>query len=350
MTTIYCPECEHAIELPAEILGASVRKVRCGKCGTRFEILSGGTTMTLSVGEVHNPLLVENHASEEREGVVTSDADEDRQRREALRAELGHRMVIPRLGLELVWISPGEFVMGSPLGEEDRNSNERQHDVQLTTGFWLGKYAVTQGEFESLTGEKPSEVWGSVRLPVESVSWDDAMAFCDVLNREYGTQLPAGYRFCLPTEAQWEYSCRAGTTTPFSYGRSLNSTQANFDGNYPYGGVEKGLNREKTIHVGRFVPNAWGLFEMHGNVWEWCFDWSADYRGEAIDPSGLPYGRERIIRGGCWQDAARSCRSARRNCADPETRISTIGFRLAVSALKKLNDLHSNDTMRTADT
>ncbi|MCC5840752.1 MAG: SUMF1/EgtB/PvdO family nonheme iron enzyme [Opitutales bacterium] len=243
----------------------------------------------------------------------------------------GRDWTVPELGLELVWIEPGSFLMGSPESEEDRTSDEALHTVRLTKGFWLGKYAVTQGEYEAVTGEDPSASEGSDRLPVEYVSWDDAEAFCEELNGKYGEQLPPGYRFRLPTEAQWEYACRAGTQTPFAFGQSLDSSQANFDGDYPYGGAAMGPNRGKTTPVGSFAPNAWGLYDMHGNVWEWCADWFGDYRGDDIDPAGRNTGSYRVSRGGSWDCYARFCRCAFRYLYSPDNRDNYLGFRLALS-------------------
>ena len=135
--------------------------------------------------------------------------------------------------------------------------------------------------------------------------------------------------YTLPTEAQWEYACRAGTTTPFHFGDSLSSNQANFDGNYPYG-AEKGPYLERTTPVGTYAPNAWGLYDMHGNVWEWCYDWYGEYTaGDAADPHGPETGSDRVVRGGAWDIYAQFCRSACRFRFDPGRRYRILGFRVA---------------------
>ena len=173
-------------------------------------------------------------------------------------------------------------------------------------------------------GENPSYFKGA-QNPVECVSWEDCQKFIACLNdRGEGV-----YR--LPTEAEWEYACRAGTTTPFgiSNGRDLDSQQANFDGNYPYGKSVKGEYREQTTLVKSFAPNAWGLYDMHGNVWEWCQDWYGDYLiGAVSDPQGEDLGECRVLRGGSWLSYARFCRSALRYGSPPEFRNGYIGFRL----------------------
>lgn len=236
--------------------------------------------------------------------------------------------------LDLVWIGPGEFTMGSPTSERGRYKDETQHRVVLTKGYWLGKYEVTQGQWEAVMGSNPSRFKNAGRdAPVEQVSWDEAMRFSRKLTeRERAAgRLPNGYVYSLPMEAQWEYACRAGTTTPFHYGSSLSSAQANFDGNHPYGGASKGRYLQTTVKVGSYAPNKWGLYDMHGNVWEWCYDWYGSYEtGTVRDPAGLTTGSSRVIRGGGWFDFARLCRSANRHGSTPGLRGNFLGFRLAL--------------------
>ena len=237
--------------------------------------------------------------------------------------------------LKLKWIAAGSFQTGSPSGELGRGSDERQHEVTLTQGYWLGAHEVTQAQWQSVMGSNPSKFKGS-RNPVEQVSWEDAMAFCKKLTeREFlAGRLPAGWRYTLPTEAQWEYACRAGTRSAFHYGNRLDSRMANFDGNYPYGGASTGEYRNKTVAVGSFQSNAWGLYDMHGNVWEWCSDRYGDYpSGSVVDPTGARSGSVRVNRGGSWFSGARFCRSAIRYGNSPGVRGNDLGFRLALSSV-----------------
>jgi len=222
---------------------------------------------------------------------------------------------------EWVNIPAGTFTMGSPQNEEDRSDDETQHQVTLSA-FKMSKYEVTFAQYDlfcDVTGRsKPSDQgWGRGRRPVINVSWDDAKAFADWM----------GCR--LPTEAEWEYAARAGTTTAFSTGNCLSTAQANYDGNNPYSGCSKGEYRQKTLPVGSFPANAWGLHDMHGNVWEWCSDWYGAYPTAAqTNPKGSASGSHRVIRGGSWIFNARYCRSAYRNISTPAGRSNFIGFRL----------------------
>ena len=227
--------------------------------------------------------------------------------------------------MEMIYCPPGEFMMGSPANEEGRYDDETQHRVRLTKGFWLGKYPVTQRQWRSVMGSNPSHFKGD-DLPVERVSWDDCQEFIKKVNASLG----CGAR--LPTEAEWEYACRAGTTTAYSWGNALNGDRANSDGNYPCGTAKKGPYLKKTTLVGKYGANPWGLCDMHGNVWEWCADWYGDYSGDAVDPTGPASGDGRVLRGGSWGSSARYCRSADR-CGDgPGYRYDDNGFRLSCSA------------------
>jgi formylglycine-generating enzyme required for sulfatase activity len=222
------------------------------------------------------------------------------------------------------WIAPGVFLMGSPDDEPERLEDETQHEVELTRGYWLADTACTQALWEAVMGKNPSHFKGDNR-PVENISYDDCQKFIAKLNRD----LP-DLAIKLPTEAEWEYACRAGTTTPFWFGQTITTDQVNFDGNYPYAGGEKGQFREETVEVKSLPPNGWGLYEMHGNVYEWCSDWYGEYEsGRVIDPSGPPKGDGRVLRGGSGLNFGRICRSAYRYGDPPGDRDVNVGFRLS---------------------
>ncbi|MCB1984031.1 MAG: formylglycine-generating enzyme family protein [Burkholderiales bacterium] len=224
------------------------------------------------------------------------------------------------------WIAPGTFLMGSPESEPERLNRETQHEVTLTQGCWLADTACTQALWSAVMNDNPAHFKEDMDNPVETVSWDDAQKLIDRLNHDY-PDLSAR----LPTEAQWEYACRAGTTTPFSFGKQITPDQVNYDGNYPYAGGKKGQCRNKTVPVKSLPPNPWGLYEMHGNVWEWCADWYGAYPEPAvIDPAGPENGDGRVLRGGSWYLYGRGVRSAYRDGNAPVDRDDDIGFRLAL--------------------
>jgi formylglycine-generating enzyme required for sulfatase activity len=242
----------------------------------------------------------------------------------------------------MVWIEGGTFTMGSPVSEAARSGSEVQHQVTVST-FYMGKYEVTQKEWREVMGNNPSYFKGD-NLPVEQMSWYEAVEYCNKRSQREGLT-PAytingtnvswnrnadGYR--LPTEAEWEYACRAGTSSPFSTGNNITTGQANYDGNYPYNDNTKGTYRIKTVEVGNFAPNPWGLYDMHGNVWEWCWDWYGDYpSGAQTDPAGASTGADRVLRGGSWYIYAAWLRSAFRYYLAPSYRYYYIGFRLVRS-------------------
>jgi len=216
------------------------------------------------------------------------------------------------LGMELIWCPPGAFIMGPGPWKE-----EPAHPVILTKGFYLGKYEVTQEQYEKVIGTNPSKFKGN-KLPVETISWDTAVAFCDELNRK--ERIPRSWEFALPTEAQWEYACRAGTTTAYSWGDNIIPQHANYN--------ESGIN--KTVEVGSYKPNPWGFFDMHGNVWEWCLDWFGPYsRGLAVDPMGAPNGIQRVMRGGSWEGSAEGLGPSFRGYYYPNSSRYFPGFRVA---------------------
>jgi formylglycine-generating enzyme required for sulfatase activity len=246
----------------------------------------------------------------------------------------------------LAWIPPGTFTMGSPATEKDRYEDEGpQLSVTLTKGFFMGKYEVTQAEYLVIMGKNPSFFSKTngypedLNRPVDQVSWEDATNYCAKLTvRDRATGVfPAGWAYRLPTEAEWEYACRAGTTTPFHYGAELRAGFANFDGHYEYTAVGTVTNRLATFlgqprAVGSYTPNAWGLYDMHGNMYEWCWDWAADYAsGSVLDPKGPPLGSFRVFRGGAWEYPARLCRSAVRNYSWPGINSADVGFRIVLA-------------------
>ena len=231
--------------------------------------------------------------------------------------------VIKKYPLDIDWVNikGGTFNMGSYMGEFAREENEINHQVSLSS-FKMSKYEITFAQYDVFceqTGrQKPNDNgWGRGNRPVINVSWDDATAFAQWM----------GCR--LPTEAEWEYACRAGTTTPFNTGENLTTNQANYDGNYPYQNFSKGTYLKKTMPVGSYPPNAWGLHDMHGNVWEWCSDWYGDYNtSQQTNPQGPSYGSDRVNRGGSWFNNAQLCRSAYRFNNVPSSRHFNLGFRL----------------------
>ena len=227
------------------------------------------------------------------------------------------------IGMKFAWIPPGNFMMGSPKEEKEREDNETQHKVTLTKGFYMGVYPVTQEQWQEIMGKNPSIFRGEKNLPVETVSWEDCQEFVKKLREK--DKKP--YR--LPTESEWEYACRAGTKTPFHFGETISTDQANYNGNFTYGNGKKGMYRKKTTPVGSFPANAFGLHDMHGNVWQWCQDWYGDYtQKDVVDPQGPEKGEYRVLRGGSWVSTPRSCRSALRPWPVPGSRSSRIGFRL----------------------
>ncbi|MDM8541733.1 SUMF1/EgtB/PvdO family nonheme iron enzyme [Desulfococcaceae bacterium HSG9] len=239
--------------------------------------------------------------------------------------------LVNSLGMEFVHIPPGVFMMGSPKYEQGRArySKERLHKVILTKGFYMQTTEVTQGQWEKVMGKNPSSFKGcGDDCPVEMVSWNDTQKFIQKLNSD-----AKNTRYSLPTEAQWEYACRAGTQTPFAFGKCLSADQANYNGN-PLSGCTKGRSRRKTMPVASFNPNAWGLYDMHGNVWEWCQDGGSynNYPQDAVtDPVG-PSNRGKRMRGGSWYYHASGCRSASRGFpSHPDDSDSSTGVRLVMS-------------------
>ncbi len=233
---------------------------------------------------------------------------------------------ISESGIEFMWCEPGSFRMGPEISQPYQPGDE-PHQVTLTKGFWIGRFEVTQQQWKEVMRNNPSRFKRSGPMaPVESVSWDDAMEFCRKLTEKERASgsLPSGWKYTLPTEAQWEYACRAGTNTSFSFGddESMLGSYAWFNEN----------SDEKTHPVGQKKPNSWGLYDMHGNVWEWCYDGYASYPStEVTDPTG-PKVQARVYRGGGWPPDANYCRSARRSWNYPYGRRNDLGFRPVRSA------------------
>jgi len=231
--------------------------------------------------------------------------------------------------IDMIAIPGGSFVMGSPSTEAGRYSDEGPQRTVTVAPFFMGKYEVTQAQYQAVMGNNPSDFKGAKR-PVESVNWDEAVEFCRKLTQNTGKT----YR--LPSEAEWEYACRAGTTTPFYFGDTITPDLVNYDGNNPYGSAPKGLWREQTTDVGSFPPNAFGLYDMHGNVWEWCSDkWHGNYNGAPTDGSSWETGTDnnRVRRGGSWNHDAVLCRSAVRSYDSAVHRWWNRGFRVAVASV-----------------
>jgi formylglycine-generating enzyme required for sulfatase activity len=266
------------------------------------------------------------------------------------------KLITNSIGMKLALIPAGKFLMGSPATEDERAANEVQHEVTISRPFYMGVHEVSQREFGRVAvgkpGRSPRAYFNEARgggpdHPMDSVDWIHAAEYCRKLS-DLPEEKRAGRRYRLPTEAEWEYACRGGTTTAFHFGAALSSKQANFNGAFPYGDAEKGPYLRKTAKVGSYAPNAWGLYDMHGNVAEWCADWydPAYYRDSPkLDPKGPPQGVLStgykdpetagqghyfvVIRGGCWLDEARGCRAAYRFRAMPADPYRLIGFRVA---------------------
>ena len=231
---------------------------------------------------------------------------------------------IDRFSPKMVLVLGGEFIMGTDISEY--GPEKPAHKVTVSD-FYIGKYEVTQKQWTGIMGTNPSYFKGCDNCPVENVSWDSVQVFIQKLN------IKTGKTYRLPTEAEWEYACRAGTTTPFNTGNNLTTSQANYNGNYPYNNNREGKYREKTMPVGSFAPNAFGLYDMHGNVAEWCSDWydSGYYANSPQNnPIGPSSGSYRVDRGGSWSIDASNCRVAIRNSTPPGGRNDRLGFRLAL--------------------
>ncbi|MEH2438451.1 MAG: bifunctional serine/threonine-protein kinase/formylglycine-generating enzyme family protein [Nostoc sp.] len=227
--------------------------------------------------------------------------------------------------LEMVEIPGGQFLMGSPVGEKQRNTNEGPQHPMTIKVFFMGKFTVTQEQYQAVMGINPSYFQGANR-PVEQVSWNDAVKFCQKLS------LMTNKNYRLPSEAEWEYACRAGTTTPFYFGETITTEITNYNGGYTYGSAPPGENRQETMDVGSLPANAFGLYEMHGNVWEWCQDkYHNDYRGMPANGSAWVSGNNNpcLLRGGSWLTQSSVCRSsARLDGGNSDVAFYDFGFRV----------------------
>jgi formylglycine-generating enzyme required for sulfatase activity len=247
------------------------------------------------------------------------------------------QQVVNSLGIKFKFIPAGDFLMGAPEAEAGHSPQERpQHPVTLTKPYYMSIYPVTQQQYVAVMGSNPAKFRSPdgepLDRPVESVSWEQAVEFCRRLSEDFA-EAEAGRVYRLPTEAEWERACRARTTTPFATGPSLSAHDANFNGSYPYGEAPPGPYLQETTPVGRYAANAFGLYAMHGNVWEWCLDCYHNHyyvSSPRKDPLGPAQGKTRVVRGGSWHSTALQCRSAARNSATQDSRDPQIGFRIVL--------------------
>jgi len=258
---------------------------------------------------------------------------------EDIRTPVG-RIVDEWTGMSLIELPPGRFTMGSAPAEAGRNDDEALHDVEITRPFLIGQFEVTQQEWRTVMATSPSQ-FGScgLRCPVESVTFLDVQQFLTKMNAHVAPAVAKApsLRFRLPTEAEWEYACRARTTGPFSTGENLTTAQANYNGRFPYASFPAGDYRQKPLPVGSFPLNPWGLGDMHGNVWEWTADWYGPYSESPaanLDPRGPTSGEKRVIRGGSWYFDANSARCALRYTHAPQEKGFSLGFRVAAERSK----------------
>ncbi len=259
---------------------------------------------------------------------VTVNSKGEITKRSQSQAQVFTETIAKGITLEMMAIPGGSFVMGSPNTQAGRSNDEGPQRTVNVTSFFMGKYEVTQQQWEAVMGNNPSYFKGA-KLPVERVSWDDAVQFCQKLSQKTGKN----YR--LPSEAEWEYACRAGTTTPFYFGETITPDLVNYEGSYLYGAASKGIYRAKTTDVGSFPPNAFGLYDMHGNVLEWCSDrYHSNYNGAPTDGTSWETGTDdnRVQRGGSWNNNSVYCRSALRLYGSADGRWRNWGFRVAVAS------------------
>jgi formylglycine-generating enzyme required for sulfatase activity len=253
------------------------------------------------------------------------------------------KVITNSIGMKLTLIPAGRFLMGSPADEAERDPEEAQHEVAITKPFYMGVYEVTQAQYRAIYPKHNAHFneknGGGPDHPVEQVRWREAVEYCAKLSA-LPAEKKAGRVYRLPTEAEWEYACRARSKTAFNVGDTLSAAQANFNGNAPYGKADKGPHHQKTMKVGSYAPNAFGLYDMHGNVMEWCADWydPAYYKNspkedpsgpaEGVVPTGFAKDYFHVVRGGCWLDEGRACRSAYRFRLQSSEPYRLVGFRV----------------------
>ncbi|MBQ9873965.1 MAG: SUMF1/EgtB/PvdO family nonheme iron enzyme [Thermoguttaceae bacterium] len=313
----------------------------------------------LSKKRLDEGLLLANPASPDESRVQnerrSSESDNlvliEPERYRALRDEpsAGTRKTIAVNGVDFPFrfCPDGSFLMGASENKKVYDNELPQRAVFLS-GFWILEVPVTQAMWRAVTSRDAPCSFRGERLPVERVTWRECRDFAEALNELNAA--PRGLRFSLPSEAQWEYACRAGWKTEYFWGDSLNGTEANCDGKFPFGSTSKGPFVGKTTEVGSYKSNAWGVFDASGNVWEWCLDWYGEYSKDDVrDPFGPSSGTRRVARGGSWSSRAVACRSGYRNCFAPESRRDNLGFRLALSSAVNREEIGERSKERSSE-
>ena len=303
-------------------------------CSTSIEAPKVEPSSNTSNLSVDNLAAVQSSTDESAEKPTQTPPKRATSRKRSKAREPGERKLVTIAGVDVPfrYIPAGRFEMGSPANERQRVDDETLHEVAITKGFWIAETETTQRLWKAVMVVNPSRFKGDDLLPVERVSWFDSQDFIAKLNE---LQVSGAGHFRLPTEAEWEYACRSGTTTAYHWGEALNGDKANCDGNYPYGTSKQGNFVGKTTRVGMYLANDWGLFDMNGNVYEWCADWYGEYLdGTQTDPQGAAEGDLRVVRGGAWRLLPRYCRSANRGRLDPNVRQFIVGFRLVMTELE----------------
>jgi formylglycine-generating enzyme required for sulfatase activity len=365
-----CSDCHHQVEDPEALFCSQCGKPlrwddRCSFCGKPLQPLArycdrcGAPADPAADQDAAHPIpfprntppitAVSDAELEQQKAIIKRLVEEEVKRRvgeaqvernvtRSIKKEQARQAKLTKCGLqESDWavIQTGSYIMGSPPEEKDRFDNERQHQVEVKR-FEILKTPVTFEMFDIYCDEMNlarihDEGWGREDRPIINIAYWSAVDYCIWLSKVTGDIIR------LPTEAEWEYACRAGTTTPFWTGETITTGQANFDGNYTYGGSEKGISRGKTTPVTQFFPNPWGLYDMHGNVWEWCASiFDEEYNGLELEDAGFNEEElsERVVRGGSWHNVPGGIRSAIRNKLRPDYRYLRVGFRI-VREIKK---------------